>query len=134
MSSREGSNKVPMREVHLAFGVSLDEEYVRLHATCRDSTHDVTSRVPKYVLLLLARQRLSDAEAGLPDQNRGWLEQVRLAMDAGWSDLRFFRPALFKIRFQFAGLPILDPDNIVERHPSKASLRIGTPRLSIEAL
>jgi|CZKU01.1.fsa_nt_gi hypothetical protein len=126
--------KIPMRDVHLAFGVSLDEEYVTLHATCGSTTHDVTSRVPKYVLLMVARQRLADAAAGLPDQDCGWVEQDRLATDAGWSDLRFFPAALFKIRFQFAELPILDPDNIVERHPSKRTVRIGTARLSIEAL
>ena len=83
---------------------------------------------------MVARQRLADAAAGLPDQDCGWVEQDRLATDAGWSDLRFFPAALFKIRFQFAELPILDPDNIVERHPSKRTVRIGTARLSIEAL
>jgi hypothetical protein len=130
----ENRRKVPMRDVHLAFGVTLDEEYVTLHASFGSTTHDVTSRVPKYVLLMLARQRLADAEVGLPDQDCGWVDQDKLATEAGWTNLSFFPPALFKIRFQFAELPILDPDNIVERHPSKPSLRIGTARMSIGAL
>jgi hypothetical protein len=123
-----------MRDVHLAFVVSLDEEHVILHATCESTTHDVTSRGPKYVLLMLARQRLADAAAGVPDQDCGWTDEEKLATEAGWTMLSLFPAALFKIRFQFAELPILDPDNVVERHSSKPSLRIGTARLSLEAI
>lgn len=133
-SSSESRRKVPMRDVHLAFATSLDEEHVILHATCGSRTHDVTSRVPKYVLLVLARQRLADAASGLPDHDCGWVDQDKLATEAGWTMLSLFAAALFKIRFQVADLPILDPDNVVERHSSKPSLRIGTARLSIGAL
>jgi hypothetical protein len=129
----ENTPKVAMREVHLAFVVSLDEEHVNLHASCGSTTHDVTSRVPKYVLLVLARQRLADAAAGIMGEDCGWTDEEKLAAEAGWMALSFFPAALFKIRFQFAELPILDPDNIVERHPSKPSLRIGTARLTIGA-
>src|ERR1035438_2180417 len=90
--------KIPMRDVHLAFGVSLDEEYVTLHATCGSTTHDVTSRVPKYVLLMVARQRLADAAAGLPDQDCGWVEQERLPPAAGGRGLRVFPAAPVTMR------------------------------------
>jgi hypothetical protein len=61
----KNESKVRMRDVHLAFGISLDEEYVALHATCDGTVHDVTSRMPKYDLLVLARKRLADAASGL---------------------------------------------------------------------
>jgi hypothetical protein len=123
-----------MKDVHLAFAVSPDEEYVTLHATIGGTTVDMTSRHPRYDLLLLARKRLADLALGLPDDECGWTNCKALEASGGnWTQDRLGLE-VHKLRFQFRRqLPIFDPEHIFERRPD-GSFRIGTSHLSVSRL
>lgn len=117
----------------LSFRVSRDEEYVEMHAELRGQRIDLGSRGHNYLLLTLARQRLNDQAASLPDAECGWMYQ-----DAVASGLRVpperLNVDIFRIRKQFysAGLP--NPACVVERRPRTKQLRLGLSRVSIAAL
>ena len=138
MSEPTSDSKVRMRDLHLAFGFDPTEEYVTLHATCGGTVYDLTSRTPKYELLVLARQRLADAALGLTEGECGWMPEEQLAFAPGRSVVNaamWFRVWLYKIRFQFAELPVFDPDSIVECRPTEPpNIRIGTGHLTVAPL
>jgi hypothetical protein len=112
------------RDVHLEFAVSLDEEYVWLYVTCDGTRYDFGEA--EYTLLVLARQRLLDSASGLRDQDCGWIPEENLPEG--------YRTSATRVRSLFAHLPVRDPDNLVEHHLSKPSLRIGTGHLSTTRL
>ncbi len=136
----KNDSKVRMRDVHLAFGVELNEEYVTLHATCDGTVYDVTSRMPKYDLLVLARKRLADAASDLPEGECGvrmdnWHSLFPPTGDRSRRRQRaWFGVTIYKIRVQFAGLPIEDPGCIVERRSKPGTIRIGTRHLTVAPL
>jgi hypothetical protein len=70
----DGAPKGPMRDVRLQFRVSQDEEYVRIRASYDRVSHELTQfQIPAHILLYLARKRLADQAAGLPEDDCvGW--------------------------------------------------------------
>jgi len=120
-----------VRNLELTFKVSLDEEHVSIHVRCDDSRFEVGERAHNYLLLILARQRLSDAAAGLPDTACGWIDREDLGHDP-----RMASPVLnldvFRIRRQFALKGVVDAAALVERRPRE--LRIGTGKIAITRL
>lgn len=135
-TSAAGALNLPDRDLdnlRLIFRVSRDEEHVEVVVERRGESIDLGSRVHNYPLLLLARQRLSDAASGMQDRSCGWvyLEEFvkllkvtpeRVNMD------------VYRIRKQFAGLGVLEPVRIIERRPRTRQLRIGIGRLSVESI
>ncbi|MFK7931694.1 MAG: hypothetical protein AB8H79_26180, partial [Myxococcota bacterium] len=65
-----------VRPVQIRFRVSLDEEYVEIDVEDGDTQTRLRPRSFNYLLLTLARQRLSDA--ALPPSSRAWLDQTTL--------------------------------------------------------
>jgi hypothetical protein len=86
-----------------------------------------------YLLVTLARHRLKDAAAGLPEAECGWIYQDDFAQDP-----MMMSPQLnldvHRIRRQFAAAGVQDAANVVERRPRTRQLRIGTGRLSVTRL
>ena len=122
-----------VRHVQLAFSVSRDEEFVQVQMSCGGSTFDMGSRNFNYLLLTLARRRLGDAGAGLPETTCGWLYQEDLAHDPTMAPPQL-NIDVFRIRKQFAGAGVVDAANIIERRPRTRQLRIGTGLLAITQL
>jgi hypothetical protein len=119
--------------VSLAFAVSRDEEYVRVKATCEDREIDLGSHAYHYLLLTLARRRLADAAAGLPETSCGWVDLDELARDPTMAPPRL-NIDVYRIRTQLGKLSFINAADIIERRPSARQLRIGTRHLSIEVL
>mgnify|MGYP000936460660 CR=1 FL=1 len=75
-----------LADLTLRFACSRDEEYISLTATGRGRTLDLKARAHHYPLLLLARRRLADERAGLPEAELGWVTRTfrvtRLASSA----------------------------------------------------
>jgi hypothetical protein len=117
----------------LAFSVSRDEEVVRLCVLRAGVAFDLGERAHHYVLLTLARRRLADAAGGFQDHSCGWVYQEDLARDPSMTGARL-NLAVFRIRKQFAGIDVADPEHIVERRRSTGQLRIGTSRAIVHRL
>ena len=127
------ATETEVREISLRFSVSLDEEHVHLQANCHGRLFDLGARGHHYLLLTLARQRMRDAAAALPEASCGWAYQEEFAHDPSMEGQQL-NLDVFRIRKQFAALPITDAANIVQRRPRTRQLRIGTGRLFIATL
>jgi hypothetical protein len=121
-----------LHDVHLAFSVSRDEEYVHVEMRHGGRRVDMGSRGHNYLLLTLARRRRTDTERGLPETSCGWIDQEELARDSVMGPQ--LNLSVFRIRQQFvrAGLP--NGAEIVARRSSPRQLRIGVGRISIDTI
>jgi hypothetical protein len=117
----------------LIFRVSLDEEYVELHAARGSETIDLGSREHNYLLLFLARKHMEDAVSGVPPSSCGWVYQDEVLNALGVSAERL-NVDVFRIRGQFVALVGRDGSAIVERRPKTKQLRIGTPLLVVQRI
>ncbi len=119
--------------VHLLFRVSADEEHVELAARVGERRIDLKARAHHYPLLVLARARLADRAAGVPDGEQGWLAQDRLLqmlkVDAGYLHL-----SIHRIRLQFTQAGVPDPARVVERRLGAGLLRLGVAHVTIDPL
>jgi hypothetical protein len=122
-----------IRHLQLSFAVSRDEEHVQLQASSGRRTFDLGARTHNYLLLTLARRRISDATEGLPETTCGWIYQEDLAHDPSMAPPQL-NIDVFRIRKQFAALGVLDAANIIERRPRTRQLRIGTALISVAQL
>ncbi len=125
--------QLEVEQVHLAFQVSRDEEYVHVNARCGDHQEDLGAYTYHYLLLTLARQRLQDKNDGHAEAACGWVDVEDLARDPSMAPPRL-NIEVFRIREQFAKVRVTDPSKIIERRTRPRQLRIGTPHLSIEVL
>lgn len=124
------SKEMAIRNVELSFFVSRDEEHVQLRMTCRGRTIDLGARARNYLLLTLARQRLADAKAGIPETSCGWLSLDESSRDPMLAPMQV-NLDVHRIRQQLAKIGVVDPANIIERRPVARQLRIGTGRITI---
>ena len=127
------ATETEVSEIGLRFSVSLDEEHVHLEVTCHGQVFDLGARAPHYLLLTLARQRLRDAQAGLSEASQGWAYLEDFARDPSMAGQQL-NVDVFRLRKQFAALPVMDAANIIERRPRTRQLRVGTGHLTIEQL
>lgn len=132
-STTTAHQPLQVHELQLQFAVSRDEEHVELVATLGDKRFDLGSRGHNYLLLTLARRRLEDARAGLPDTSCGWVYQDDLGRDLDIAVVQL-NVDVFRIRKQIAGLGLADAPNIIERRPRVKQLRIGVGGLEIRSL
>lgn len=81
------------------FDLSQDEEHVCLEIHVASQTLTLGERIHHYTLVTLARQRLQDAERGLPLSSQGWLGIEALARMLG-VDVPYLNIQLFRARRQ----------------------------------
>jgi FHA domain len=124
---------VSLADVRLEFRVSHDEEYVEIYASVGKERHDVGTRSHNYLLLTLARQRLKDAESGVPDTACGWMDREDL-VDGLRISTEQLNLDVFRIRKSFLRLGVVDPAAAVQRRPVTKQLRIGVSSLHIERI
>ncbi len=122
--------KLYVAGMELTFLVSRDEEHVEIRAKSSGRTFDMRARSHNYLLLTLARRRLADAAAGLPETTCGWIDHEDLAHDPSMAPPQL-NIDVFRLRKQFAAAGVLDPANVIERRPRTRQLRIGTGRISV---
>lgn len=119
--------------LRLVFRYSRDEEYVELVALCGERRMDLQARVHHYPLLLLARRRLADAEAGLPAAEQGWMRQDELLTMLRLKDdhLGIY---VHRARVQLGKAGVADAAALVERRPGTRMLRIGVAALELQLI
>lgn len=129
--SRREPARVDLARLRLVFRVSQDEEHVEVRAVVGDRTVELGSRGHNYLLLLLARRRMSDSAGNLKETACGWMYNDDLVRLLKTSPERL-NIDIFRIRKHFAGIGLSDAAGIVERRPTTRETRIGIAALSIE--
>jgi len=120
VSSQTASDQRPQ----LLFAVSRDEEHVELTLICAGGRFELGSRSRNYLLLTLARHRLTDAAAGLPETSCGWIYQEDLADQLG-TTVSQINVDVFRLREQLRTLNLPAMPDIIQRRARIKQLRIG---------
>lgn len=128
----DGADLLLVAGLHLRFATSLDEEYVELVALCGHRRLDLQARAHHYPLLVLARRRLADRAAGLPEGEQGWIRQDELAKMLRMDD-NHVNICIHRARTQLGRLGVHDAAALVERRARSRQLRIGSGKLELVA-
>lgn len=116
--------------IHLRIAVSQDEEHVDVFLSTGGPETQLRSRVHHLLLLLLARERLADAERGLPLPEQGWMYN-----DVACSHLDIGSPALnlhiLRLRQQLAEAGVEGAEQIIERRRLSGQLRLSAATVRI---
>ncbi|MBK8259036.1 MAG: FHA domain-containing protein [Polyangiaceae bacterium] len=116
---------------HLRLSVSRDEEQVAITALVGGQTLTLAPRVHYYLLLTLARERLSPEKAAdkLPHE-QGWIPVDTLCRMLAVDELNL-NTQVFRIRGDFTSLGFVDGGTVIERRRGLRTLRLSTDRVSI---
>jgi pSer/pThr/pTyr-binding forkhead associated (FHA) protein len=115
----------------LHFFVSSDEDFVELSLEYRARSVALGSRAHNYLLLTLARHKLAELSAGIPETSCGWMDKDQLA-----DGLRITPPQvdgeIFRIRKHFASHGLLESSAIIERRARTKQIRLGLGHVRID--
>jgi FHA domain-containing protein len=126
-------SEMVLRNLELSFAVSRDESFVKLGVRAGERTLDLGARACNYLLLTLARQRLADGRAGLPDTSCGWVYLADLARGLETAPTQI-NIDVYRLRKNFAAAGVADAVGVIERRPPTRQLRIGTDKVAITLL
>jgi hypothetical protein len=118
-------------EPTLRFVVSSDEDFVELTMVYPGRTVPLGSRSHNYLLLTLARQRLADRAAGVPEASCGWMDKEQLA-DGFKMTPQQVDGEVFRIRKHFSQHGLAEASSVIERRPRTKQIRVGVVELLIE--
>lgn len=116
----------------LRFAVSLDQEYVALALVHDQREIRLGGRTHHELLLALARARLRDRDAGVPEREQGWLYVDELCARLGL-ELQRLNVYAYRARKQLARVGVLDAGALIERRSTTRQIRLGTNRVEIVA-
>lgn len=114
--------------LQLFFRVSSDEEYVELDAVQDGERIELGAATFNYLLLVLARERLSDGEHA--EAERGWVHQEDLSRMLGLHDTTVYTQ-IHRARHRLAKAGVAHAGSVVERRKRTRQLRIGTGALQV---
>ncbi len=120
-----------LETIDLRIGVSRDEEHVEVSVVHHGKTTPLPSRRYHYLLLILARERLSDLDASPAE--RGWIDREALCKKLGVDPNRL-NVDVFRLRKQLADLGIQGISGLVARRPDTGQIRLGTDRVEVTFL
>jgi hypothetical protein len=119
------------RDVKLQFQVSPDEEHVQVSIWAPGVHRELRGRSFDYMLLALARARISDAASGtLPPEEQGWVYADELADSLGM-DVSHVNVDIYRARRRFASAGIQGADEMLERRNQTRALRLGCGSVEI---
>lgn len=126
----DGDTPTVVAKLQLQFKVSRDEERVTLVASTGERQIDLQVRTHHYLLLLLARRRLSDRAAGVPPGDEGWIHQdeLRTMMRI---DENNFHTSVHRARAQLGKAGVVDAATLIERRPGTGLMRLGVATLTV---
>lgn len=125
------ANELSIANVSFELRVSRDEEHVEiwLHKG-ENETEILPARAHYYTLLVLARARLEDRGAGLPQEARGWRSSPELSRMLA-VDESSINVHVHRIRRDLEALGLVDANQIIARQRSRRLLRVNSPKLII---
>jgi hypothetical protein len=116
--------------VGIRFDVSLDQEHVQVTLLSEEPDRKLPPRAYHNLLLVLARQRLKDRAAGVPEPECGWLYGDDLAKMLAEEPSKI-NVDVFRARQQLQKLGIAEAQNLVERRTTTRQVRVGLEWLEI---
>lgn len=120
--------------IALELAVTRNEEQVEITIVHGGNRVALKPRAHGYLLLTLARARLSDAaNAELAVSSHGWIDHGRLLKMLATTTAQLALD-IYRARRQFDGAGVLDAAQIIERRAASRELRIGVGALSIQTL
>jgi hypothetical protein len=125
---------VNLHEAVMCFAVTRDEEHVELALVEGRRRVDLGARAHFYLLLILARTRLAEAQAGESDEStHGWLYLEDVADMLG-IDLKHLNVVVYRCRRQLAAAGILNAADVIERRNDSRQVRLGVGRIEITSI
>ncbi len=117
----------------LDFAVSADEEYIELTAKVSGISHLLPPRVHHYLLLTLARTRLTDAAEGIAESEQGWMYTSALRKALRISPNQYY-VMTHRLRRELEDLGVVDATRLVEKRTTSRQVRIGVSQLTVRPL
>jgi hypothetical protein len=122
----------PLDAAVFEFMVSRDGEHVDLRVREGDRVRSIESRAHVFLLLALARARLSDAaEARLPDTEHGWMHRDDLMKELAITDPPLLNLWVYRARQQLAQMKVPGASMVIERREGAGQLRLGLTRVRV---
>lgn len=119
-----------LRAVAMRFEVSRDEEHVQVALVKGVEEIPLGSRVHHYTLLVLARQREQDADAGLDAEEQGWIAQADLERMLR-VDRNVVYQHLYRARRELAEHLVDTGLELIERRHDAGQLRLGVDAVEV---
>jgi hypothetical protein len=113
------------------FFVSSDEEFVEFFLEFPSKRVELGSRSHNYMLVTLARSRLDDRAAGVPESSCGWIYKEALA-DALSMTPQQIDGEVFRARRHLAQNGRVEASDLIERRPRTKQIRFGIANIRIE--
>ncbi len=123
----------PLSRVKLRFRVSPDEEMVQVAASCDANDWQLQPRSYHYMLLTLARQRLSDRGAGVAADAEGWVLTRDLAHMLRTEE-RTLNVHVYRARRQLGDLGIDGAAGLIERRGRTGHMRLAIADVEVQRL
>lgn len=128
-STYKASGGVQLAHATLRLLVSPGDKHVRLEIVEGAAVCKIRDRACFNLLLLLARKRLDDAQAGLPEDERGWIHVIDALAPLGKKEETAINVNVLRARRALSAAGVLDAEGIIERRSRE--MRIGARRLEI---
>jgi hypothetical protein len=129
-----GSAQMTLRRLNMRFAVSRDEEHVELTLIQDNQVVVLPSRTHYYLLLTLARARISAHEnADITEAEAGWVHVSDL-LDMLKTNENTLNVAICRARKDLARAEVLGATDLIERHPATRRLRLGVRNIEILTL
>lgn len=130
-SATETLLAAPRGEPTLCFSVSSDEDFVELTLEYPERKIALGSRSHNYLMLTLARQKLADLAANLPEASCGWMDKDELA-DGFKMTPQQVDGEVFRIRKHFTQHGLPESTTVIERRPRTKQIRLGLSKLRVD--
>lgn len=115
----------------LHFLVSLDEDFVELTLEYPHRSVALGSRAHNYLLLTLARHKLSELSTGIAEDSAGWMDKDQLAAGLRITPTQV-DGEIFRIRKHFASHGLQESAAIIERRSRTKQIRLGLARVRVD--
>jgi hypothetical protein len=133
----EGQAPANLHGAALCFAVTRDEEHVELALVTDRLRLELGTRAHYYLLLILARARLAEAQAGESDgsgeSGHGWLYQDDVADMLG-IERKHLNVVVYRCRRHLAAAGILNAADVIERRNDSRQIRLGVGRIEIASI
>ena len=130
---QDDPSALALGRLRLQLAYSRDEEYVEAVARCGEQHLDLGARAHHYLLLLLARRRLADQAARMPEGEQGWIRQDELLEMLRTTDNHIYI-MIHRARTALAGHGVADAAGLVERRSKTRQLRLGLGQIELRVL
>ena len=124
---------IRLPDVRMELRVSLHEEHVEIDVIGERRTVALSSRAHLYPLVLLARARIEDHEAGVAEPEAGWVDRASLCQmlrtERGHLNMLFYR-----CRQQLAQAGVVNPGALLQRRARASEVRLGVREVTVTSL